>query len=470
MNKSVKIVLSTLLAILLLSVPCISAFAEDGDATVEASFIDLENADLAPYITLGNYTNLPIELNVNVTLEDLDREARENNIYVSVTDRNTAAGDTVKVTYSGKAQLSNGRWLTVEGATASGAGMELKKPENVKTVADYLADKGLLEGRKPGESFEFTETFPEDFPVSTVAGRSITFTASVSAIIEYKYTDSYVKSKLGFNTVEEYRIYRIKQNLLYFADELKYELYLTITKNSTINSYPEEHLQRYIELNRNDYRAIYEQSYKDYYDTFEEFCEANGITDEEIRKMSVYSVEADLVMAALYKTGHFGKISEDEYSARMKEIAASEKLTVLELEQKYLGKYDVKNRIITEYVLDLLAVEAYGIYDLTTDFEEYEYLLNEPENTEGETTQKNPSQTSPSGTGNSGNGGGVDLIKIVGFCAIGVLVACAVAFCVITAVMASKQKKQTVKPVEEEEDEEEESEEESGNESEEDEE
>ena len=441
MKKTVKRAIAFVLAAIMAVLIIIPAYAEDStEAGAEYRAIDLENTDLSRYITLGNYKNLPITLNVNVTAEDLDRMARENKIYVEVTDRDTAEGDTVNITYSGKVKVSGDRWITVSGAAESKAEVVLTETDEVKTVRDYIINSGKLVGVAPKKETEFTMTFPEDFEVTTVAGKEIKFTATVNYIKEYKYTDSYVKAKFGVDTVEDYRLYLIEKNLLSFADDLAYELYLTVTKNSKINSYPEEHLNYYYYKEYNEYLRMYNETYKDRFDTFEEFLEYAGTDTEAIKERAKYYVEWDLVMFALYKTGDFGTISDSEYSARVAEMAESYDMTVSELEELYLGKHDINNMIIADYVFELLPNDMYGVYELTTDFEDFEYLLEDNKPT-GTTGPNKPAGTTTPGNDADSNGQGVDIIKIVGFSVIGLLAAAVIAFCVFAAVMTAKAKK-----------------------------
>jgi hypothetical protein len=88
-----------------------------------------------------------------------------------------------------------------------------------------------------------------------------------------------------------------------------------------------------------------------------------------------------------------------------------------------------------------MANDMYGMYELTTDFEDFKYLLeeNKPEDTTG--SNKPTGTTVPDKNGNDGEAQNVDIIKIVGFSVVGLLAAAVVAFCVFSAVMASKAKK-----------------------------
>ena len=158
-----------------------------------------------------------------------------------------------------------------------------------------------------------------------------------------------------------------------------------------------------------------------------------------------YYTEWDLIMFALYKTGHVGTISDAEYESRMAEIAKSNDKTVAELEEEYLGKYDLNNRIIGEYVYDLLSHDAYNVVsDLSTDFTEFSYLLEEPKDTgtsTPDTTNKAPGTSKP-GNQNA-NDGSVDYIKIIGIGVIGLIILGVVVFCALTIVATAKQKKNT---------------------------
>ena len=75
-----------------------------------------------------------------------------------------------------------------------------------------------------------------------------------------------------------------------------------------------------------------------------------------------------------------------------------------------------------------------------TDFEDFEYLLEDNKPT-GTTGPNKPAGTTAPDKNSDSNGQGVDIIKIVGFSVIGLLAAAVIAFCVFAAVMTAKAKK-----------------------------
>ena len=363
------------------------AFAEDttaGDGEEETpkyAAIDLLSTDLTPYVKLGQYEDIEITLNIAVSDEELYKYAVSDGVYTEVKSRETKDGDLVSIEYVGNVRLSNGNLLPVRGGSSSGAvriTLDLDG-EDGETIEAMLAKSEALVGVKPGNTAEVAVNMPEDYPESAMAGKEIVFVVSVGAIIEYGYTDEYVSSKYGCATVEDYKLIIMKEKLKSFTELLIYDTYLHIVKNATVLQYPTEHYNYYYDAEYTYYKSFYDgnESYQTTYGSFEKFLAAVGTSIEQIEQSAKIRTEKDLICAAIYKTGILGTVSESEYESRLAQIAADNNMTVANLELMYSGRFDIQNLIIVDYTYDNLT----KLVKLTTDYSEYEYLLDEIEST-----------------------------------------------------------------------------------------
>jgi trigger factor len=338
--------------------------------------MDLLNTDLSKYISLGQHTDVPITLNVYMTDDELYELAVESNVYTEIKTRESADGDIIKIGFVGNIKLSNGSLLPVQGGSGSGM-IELgKTPEKTEAVIDYLKGRAELVGVMPGKTAEITVTFPEDFSESAMAGREVVFTVTVESVIEYGFTDAYVSTKFGCKDIEEFREILIKQRLKNFENELKYDVFFTIMKNSKILMYPEEQYNYYYYSMYNTYKNKYDElceKDENYANetSFEQYLEKNNLSIEDIEENAKVSVEQDLVYFAIYKSGAVGTMTEADYAQNLADLAAGYGTTSAELETLFAGKHDLMNAIVSNFVytkLDKLA-------KLTTDYSEYEHLL-----------------------------------------------------------------------------------------------
>ena len=115
-----------------------------------------------------------------------------------VMDRETKEGDTVSVDFTG----------TIEGETSDA----LVSEDEVLTIGEgsFLEDfEKQLIGHMPGEEFQVTVTFPDDYWQESAAGKEASFDVTVNYILDYgeapELTDDWVAENTAYETVDEYR-------------------------------------------------------------------------------------------------------------------------------------------------------------------------------------------------------------------------------------------------------------------------
>ena len=179
----------------------------------------LKDVTALDYVTLpDDYADITIDADLGqVTDEDIsnyiDQTVLSN--YATdekVTDRAAADGDTVNIDYVGSVD-----GVEFNGGNTQGNGADLTLGSH-----SYIDDfEDQIVGHMPGESFDVTVTFPEDYGNEDLNGKEAVFKTTLNYIKESKnpdLTDDWVASNLGetmnLNTIDELNDF-VKNTMLY---------------------------------------------------------------------------------------------------------------------------------------------------------------------------------------------------------------------------------------------------------------
>ena len=122
----------------------------------------------------------------------------------------------------------------------------------------------------------------------------------------------------------------------------------TILENSTVISLPEEAVKYYYDNYVEYYKEIAENS--NY--TYEEYLEAESITDEMLRNNANECVKNDIIFYTIIKNEGLS-VTDEEYTEYLEEIADANGTTSENIE-KYYGKEYIKQSMLYEEVLDII--------------------------------------------------------------------------------------------------------------------
>lgn len=229
-------------------------------------------------VTASDYITLPEDLDLTLsdeanTVSDEDvADYINENIMVNytetqeVTDRAAADGDTVNIDYVG----------TVDGVEFDGGSAEgYDLPLGSGTFIDGFEEQ--IVGHTPGESFDVTVTFPEDYRATDLAGKEAVFATTLNYISESvtpELTDDFVKENLneslGLDSVETLNTY-VSDNLL-FSQQIS-ELYTQLSEKLTVEGEVPAELTKYFE----DYYLSTPYLYAQMYGfSLDEFMQAYG--------------------------------------------------------------------------------------------------------------------------------------------------------------------------------------------------
>ena len=130
-----------------------------------------------------------------------------------VTNRAAADGDTVNIDYVGSVD-----GVEFDGGNTQGNGADLTLGSHHSYIDDF---EDQIVGHMPGESFDVTVTFPEDYGNEDLNGKEAVFKTTLNYIKESKnpdLTDDWVASNLGetmnLNTIDELNDF-VKNTMLY---------------------------------------------------------------------------------------------------------------------------------------------------------------------------------------------------------------------------------------------------------------
>lgn len=179
----------------------------------------LKGVTAADYVTLpDDYADITISADLGQVSDDDINDYIDSNVLSNfattneVKDRAAADGDTVNIDYVGRID-----GVAFDGGDTKGSGADLTLGSG--TYIDDFEDQ--IVGHTPGETFDVTVTFPEDYGNEDLNGKEAVFETTLNYIKESvtpELTDDWVKENLGesmsLNNVDELKAF-VKSTMLY---------------------------------------------------------------------------------------------------------------------------------------------------------------------------------------------------------------------------------------------------------------
>lgn len=179
----------------------------------------LKGVTAADYVTLpDDYADITISADLGQVSDDDINDYIDSNVLSNfattneVKDRAAADGDTVNIDYVGRID-----GVAFDGGDTKGSGADLTLGSG--TYIDNFEDQ--IVGHTPGETFDVTVTFPEDYGNEDLNGKEAVFETTLNYIKESvtpELTDDWVKENLGesmsLNSVDELKTF-VKSTMLY---------------------------------------------------------------------------------------------------------------------------------------------------------------------------------------------------------------------------------------------------------------
>lgn len=354
------------------------------DNKPEYPFVNLLDADLTQYIVLGGYDDLKVAIDVaeveEALVEELERAAEYYDCYVLITDRVTAKGDRLEISYVGTID-----GVAFEGGTANHKNIVLT--ESTGYIDGFDDD---LYGIMPGTTVVTDVTFPEDYHSSDYAGKAAQFTITVHGIVgEYGFTDENVSRLTSdeYKTVEEFtqhfRELLIVDNLNNHENNVKSAIIKALKEASTVKLIPEAQVNFYYYDTIYYYESYYEQakSYLSYYygiDSYEEFLNYYGVSEELTMDNAKLSALEDVLLLSLAKAQGM-TLSDSEYTEGLTKCAQDWGYSTTDALLEELGEVYIRTNLIKDKALSYLLENT----EVTSNYDDYKHLLEENDESEG---------------------------------------------------------------------------------------
>lgn len=305
--------------------------------------------DVNDYVKLGEYKNLSVQYPVPmVTEEGLEMEIEylqnDNTEYKEIKDRGAQNGDYVNIDFEGKI---NGE--SFEGGSESEYEFTLGDEEFFE---DF--EKNLI-GKKAGETFTFTVTFPEDYDEET-GGKEAEFSVTMNLIHEVvvpEYNDEFIKKVTDYDTVaafEEATMEELMNDAQEASKSSAGEDALQIAmQNAEINGYPQ---------------SLYDACYSSTMTEYQEYADMFGMElsefmgdEDEVEEEVLSWVNEILVSQAIAEKEGF-EVTEDNYKEDGEELAVDYGYADLNEFISNYGEIYVKVNLLRERAVEFLYENA----------------------------------------------------------------------------------------------------------------
>lgn len=280
-----------------------AAATSTSDVTSYATKLATDQETYAQYVTLGEYKGVGITVDhssLDVTDDDvtnfIQSALQKNATTEKVTEGTTKSGDAIVLDYSG---LKDGEAFS--GGTATDATYTVGSG---KFITDL--DQGLI-GLEVGKQYDIPCTFPSDYSGADLAGQSVVFRVTVTAINQSalpEYNDEFVQSVAStYNsdatTVAEFNTfakqYLKEQAQTTFDTNKNNAVWDAVSANCSVSGYVDSEIADLVTTIETNIKSEY-ASYGSYY----------GIADFDSYLSQVYGFK-----------------SQDEFTAQANELAKS---------------------------------------------------------------------------------------------------------------------------------------------------
>ena len=310
-----------------------------------------------PEVTLGQYKGLEApKAEVNVTDEDVDNRLNEmadrNSRLVSV-EREIQKGDTADIDFEG---FDNG--VPFDGGKGENFDLEIGSGSFVPGFEEQLI------GMKVGEEKDIDITFPKDY-TPELAGKPVVFHVKVNEVKVKELPaidDEFAKDVSEFDTLKELKAdlkKKITEDRKTAAQHAFEDALMQKVADGIEADIPED----MVVLQSQKMMENFKQQLAAQGIPFDQYVKMTGMDEDAIQKQSMEpalkQVRMDLAVAAIVKAENL-EASDEEVENEMKNIAEKYGMD-LESIKKYLPAADVKEQVIREKVIKVVADSAVAV-------------------------------------------------------------------------------------------------------------
>ena len=371
----------------------------EGECT-KAGFTFKATAPVYPEVTLGQYKGLSAPKDeVKVTAADVDERVKilqdRNTRLVSV-DREAKEGDTAVIDFEG---FLEGK--PFDGGKGENHSLELGSHSFVPGFEEQVV------GMKAGEEKDIDITFPENY-TPELAGKPVVFHVKVNEVKVKEVPaidDEFAKDVSEFDTLKDLKA-DIKKKMTAERTEAAQRAFEDVLMAKVAEGVEADIPQEMVELQAERMMEQFKQQLASQGIPFDQYLKMTGTTEADFRQQAEgpasEQVKMDLAVEAIIKAEGL-EASDEDVENEMKSVAEKYGMD-LDTVKKYLRPEDVKEQVVREKVMKLVADNAVAVAPAEEKAEleaEGEIVEKKPakkaaakkaegEKTEGEKAEKKP--------------------------------------------------------------------------------
>ena len=310
-----------------------------------------------PEVTLGQYKGLEApKAEVKVVAADVNARLKEmadrNSRLVSV-ERAVKKGDTADIDFEG---FDNG--VAFDGGKGENFDLEIGSGSFVPGFEDQLI------GMKAGEEKDIDITFPENY-TPELAGKPVVFHVKVNEVKEKQVPaidDEFAKDVSEFDTLKDLKA-DIKKKLTAERTESAQRAFEDVLMAKVAEGIEADIPEEMVELQAERMMEQFKQQLASQGIPFDQYLKMTNTAEADFRKQAqgpaADQVKMDLAVEAIIKAEGL-EASDEDVESEMKSVAEKYGMD-LDTVKKYLRPEDVKEQVIREKVVKLVADSAVAV-------------------------------------------------------------------------------------------------------------
>ena len=310
-----------------------------------------------PEVKLGQYKGLEApKAEVKVAAADVNARLKEmadrNSRLVSV-DRAVKKGDTADIDFEG---FDNG--VAFDGGKGENFDLEIGSGSFVPGFEEQLI------GMKAGEEKDIDITFPENY-TPELAGKPVVFHVKVNEVKVKEVPaldDEFAKDVSEFDTLKELKA-DIKKKLTAERTESAQRAFEDVLMAKVAEGVEADVPHEMVELQAEQMTEGFKQQLASQGIPFDQYLKMTNTTEADFKSQAYgpaeQQVKMDLAISAIVKAENL-EAADDEVEAEMKKVADRYGMD-LDTVKKYLRPEEVKEQVIREKVIKLVADNAVAV-------------------------------------------------------------------------------------------------------------
>ena len=310
-----------------------------------------------PEVKLGQYKGLEApKAEVKVAAADVNARLKEmadrNSRLVSV-DRAVKKGDTADIDFEG---FDNG--VAFDGGKGENFDLEIGSGSFVPGFEDQLI------GMKAGEEKDIDITFPKDY-TPELAGKPVVFHVKVNEVKVKEVPaldDEFAKDVSEFDTLKDLKA-DIKKKLTAERTEAAQRAFEDVLMAKVAEGVEADVPHEMVDLQAEQMTEGFKQQLAAQGIPFDQYLKMTNTTEADFKSQAYgpaeQQVKMDLAISAIVKAESL-EASDDEVEAEMKKVADKYGMD-LDTVKKYLRPEEVKEQVIREKVIKLVADSAVAV-------------------------------------------------------------------------------------------------------------